>query len=420
MKRPVWTKPYGRNAKGSPVWADGKIYVAAVNSEFYILRPGEKRCETVYKQYFPNKGDADIEINGSPAIANGRIYFMTSQELYCVGKKNHQANHRAAPARQEEPSADASAKPAHLQVIPADVVVRPGEKVDFKARLFDEHGRFLKEVQADWKLAAMLPPTIPIGAPPAPKAPPGATPPLLQGQLTAGGEFTPARTPPSQFGAVIASAEGLTGRARVRVAPNLPYTPNFNNIPVGRTPGGWINCQGKFAIKEIDGVKVLAKLNTNANVLIARAHAFLDMPDRADYTIQADLLGTRKRADLPDMGIVANRYEFMLDGNKQQLRLLSWEAVPRVDKSMAFPWKEKTWYRMKFTVDVQGDKAMVRGKVWQRDQAEPEDWTITFEDPTPNKEGSPGIYGYAAGIGQDNPGTEIYYDKVSVTPNKKQ
>jgi outer membrane protein assembly factor BamB len=419
----IWTKLYGRNAKGSPVWADGKIYVAAVNSQFCIMKPSEKTCDIIYKQYFPNHGGPDIEINGSPAIANGRIYFMTSQELYCIGKNNQQANGAPALPPLAEPSADSSAKPAHLQVFPSDVVLHPGEKVDFKARLYDDHGRFLREVKAEWKLASMLPPTVPIGAPPAPKAAPtpaGATPPVLQGDLSAEGEFAPAKTPPSQFGGIIASAEGLTGRVRVRVAPNLPYTPNFNNIPVGRTPGGWINCQGKFLIKEKDGVKVLAKLNTNANVLIARANSFMDLPNMHDYTIQADVLGTRKGGDMPDMGIIANRYTLMLDGNKQQLRLLSWEAVPRVDKSIAFPWKDNAWYRMKFTVEVQGDKATARGKVWPRDQAEPEDWTVTFEDPTPNKEGSPGVYAYSAGIEANKPGTEIYFDKVSVTPNKKQ
>jgi outer membrane protein assembly factor BamB len=418
----LWTKTYGRNAKGSPVWADGKIYVAAVNSEFLILRPGDKTCDTLYKQYFPNRGGADVEINGSPAVANGRVYFMTSQALYCIGKKDAQASTSAAPRAGDDQPADPTAKPAHLQVFPADVAVHPGETVHFKARLFDEKGRFLREVKADWQRASMLPPTIPIGAPPPPKAASpaaGAKPPLLLGELNQDGEFTPAKTPPAQFGGVTASAEGLSGRARVRVAPSLPYAPNFQNIPVGRTPGGWINCQGKFAIKEVDGAHVLAKLNTNANVLIARANSFIALPTMTDYTIQADVQGTRKGGDMPDMGLAANRYHLILDGNKQQLRLLSWEAVPRVDKSIAFTWKEKTWYHMKFTVEVEGDKAIVRGKVWPRDQNEPADWTVTFEDSTPNKEGSPGIYAYSAGIEADSPGTEIYFDKVSITPNRK-
>src|SRR5207253_4977766 len=128
-------------------------------------------------------------------------------------------------------------------------------------------------------------------AKPAP-APAGATPPLLIGELTPDGESTQAKAPPAQFGGVVATADGHTGRARVRVAPNLPYAPNFNNIPVGRTPGGWVNCQGKFAIKEKDGVKVLAKLNTNPFVLISRAYAFMGMPALTNYTIQADLMGT--------------------------------------------------------------------------------------------------------------------------------
>ncbi|HEV3118745.1 MAG TPA: PQQ-binding-like beta-propeller repeat protein, partial [Gemmataceae bacterium] len=105
----IWRKNYGRNAKGSPVWADGKIYVAVVNSEFYILRPGDKKCDTVYKQYFPNRGGADVEINGGPAVANGRVYFMTSQALYCIGKKEATAS--ANPPRHDEAPADASAKP---------------------------------------------------------------------------------------------------------------------------------------------------------------------------------------------------------------------------------------------------------------------------------------------------------------------
>jgi outer membrane protein assembly factor BamB len=71
---------------------------------------------------------------------------------------------------------------------------------------------------------------------------------------------------------------------------------------------------------------------------------------------------------------------------------------------------------MKFTVDVQKDKGLVRGKVWPVDQKEPEAWTIEFEDPMPNREGAPALYGYAPGIVA---GTEAFYNNVSVTPNKK-
>jgi hypothetical protein len=69
-------------------------------------------------------------------------------------------------------------------------------------------------------------------------------------------------------------------------------------------------------------------------------------------------------------------------------------------------------------VDVQGDKANIRGKAWPRDAAEPNDWTLEFTDPNPNREGAPALYGYAAGILEGQPGTGIYYDNVRITPNK--
>jgi hypothetical protein len=108
----------------------------------------------------------------------------------------------------------------------------------------------------------------------------------------------------------------------------------------------------------------------------------------------------------------------MLDGNKQNLRIVSWEAIPRVDKTIHWDWKPDVWYRMKLTVEVQGDKALVRGKIWERDQQEPAAWTLEYEDATPNKEGSPALYAYSNDILADSRGAEVFFDNVSVTPNK--
>jgi hypothetical protein len=222
-----------------------------------------------------------------------------------------------------------------------------------------------------------------------------------------------------QQGAVLARAENLNGRARVRVVPRLPYMQNFEKIPVGRTPGGWINAQGKFVVVETKEGKALKKTAENPNPLLARANTFIGMPDLTDYTIQVDLMGGKAGNDMPDMGLVANRYHLILDGNKQRLRIQSWDTLPRVDKSLEYQWKPHTWYRMKLTVDVQGEKAQVRGKVWERDKEEPADWTIEFADPTPNKEGSPALYGYATGILGNPVGAEVFFDNVRLTPNKK-
>ncbi len=188
--------------------------------------------------------------------------------------------------------------------------------------------------------------------------------------------MTVGSTPPAQFGRVVAKANGLTAYARIRVAPLAPYSIDFAKVPLGRTPGGWVNCQGKFAVVKMkDGTIALKKRNDAPSPLVARAHAFIGMPSMTGYTIEADMQGSKLGSDMPDMGVDANRYSLVLIGNTQQLRLVSWDALPRIDNSIAFPWKPDVWYRMKLTVEVQGGKAIVRGKVWPRDQAEPKEWT---------------------------------------------
>ena len=82
----LWMHNIGKVGKGSPVWADGKIYVTEVNGVFAILQPGEDKCETLSSQEISRASDErHVEIYGSPAIANGRIYFTTEEHLYCIG-----------------------------------------------------------------------------------------------------------------------------------------------------------------------------------------------------------------------------------------------------------------------------------------------------------------------------------------------
>jgi hypothetical protein len=199
-------------------------------------------------------------------------------------------------------------------------------------------------------------------------------------------------------------------------------------VPEGAVPGGWINVAGKFVIAKLpDGTMALKKLADNPRPPLARANAYMNLPMLHDYTVQADLLGKEKRENLPDMGVVNCRYTQILDGKpdaadkKRRLRIISWESTPkpRVDQSIAFDWKPDVWYRVKLTVEAQKDKAIVRGKVWPAKDPEPKDWTIEYEDATPNREGAPALYGYATGILENDPGAEIYYNNVGVVPNGK-
>lgn len=419
----LWDYNYGKNTKGSPVLADGKIYIAEVDSKFHILEPGDTSCKELYSQFFrrPAGSAAPIELNGSPAVVNGRVYFMTTRDFFCLGKKG-------SPKSDPIPAAAEEAKPgeaAFLQVYPSDVAIHPGDKLDLAAYAYDKNGRLLGKTAVQWSLASMLPPVFPKGMAPAPApmgAPPPAAPPLLQATLgNAEGKETTVtinKVPANQFGRVLAKANGLTAECRVRVAARIPFPADFSKVPDGRTPGGWVNCQGKFAAVTVSGKKVLKKLAVNPSPLVARANAFITTPDASDYTIEADVMGTKVADQLPDIGIVNTRYTLQISGNKQELRILSWEAVPRVDKTLGFSWKPDTWYTMKLKVEVVADKANIQGKIWPRGQPEPKEWSIEFVDPTPNREGAAAIYGYVFGIQDGKPGTEIFYDNVKLTPNK--
>jgi outer membrane protein assembly factor BamB len=424
----LFKQGYGINAKGSPVWADGKIYATAVDGVFatIVLSADGAKVEKVNKVRLHSKDPGTaLAINGGPSVANGHAFFMTSEEIYCLGDPNVKAAASPIPPGPKEEPPAPGAKATQLQVVPADVELYPGQSATFKVRLFDDQGRFLRESKAEWATAPFLAP------PPVPGAKPqeGPPPPALQGDITADGKLTVSDKVPGQFGGVVAKAEGLTGRARVRVAPRLPYSQDFSKVPENRTPGGWVGAQGKFLVKELEGKKVLAKNNTVASTLVAKANTYITMPDagHGDYTIQADMRGSLKKNQyLPDMGLINCRYTLVLtgigqkDGVGQKLSLQSWDAMPRIDQTVDFAWKPNTWYTLKLSVEQSGGKAMLKGKVWERGKPEPEKWTVEFEDPTPNGPGSPGLHGFSTDVnGPTDPGSEIYYDNVKVTPNKK-
>ncbi len=404
----LWKKPfsYGRNSRGSPVLADGKIYVGDVSSKFVILEPGPKSCKKLDEVFFPSTGVEDIELNGTPAIADGKLFFATSDDIYCVAEKNGKS----------EPWTSVAALPpvagkkiAHLQVFPADVTLHPGESADFALKFFDENGEqvMVKPAKIDWSL-------------PAPPVPPGAKagPPPLKGEI-ADGKLTVDAKMPAQQGYVSVKVGDLVGRARVRVAPTLPYSQDFEKIPDGAVPAGWINAQGKFLVKTVNGVKLLAKVNDKASPLVAKGNGFITLPTATGYTIECDVQGSQVGGDLPDMGVVANRYTLVLSGNIQKLRIVSWDALPRVDKTVQFSWKPGVWYRLKLTVETKGDSAVVKGKAWPRDEAEPAAWTAETTDSRPNREGSAALYGYVTGIPDNGAGTDVFYDNLRVAPNKK-
>ncbi len=216
--------------------------------------------------------------------------------------------------------------------------------------------------------------------------------------------FTPDVNAGAHAGTVTAQSGEMKATARIRVLPPLPWTEDFESIALEKIPTHWIGATGKFFVREMNDKKVLVKTPVQRG--LNRSNVYIGPPTMKDYEIQIDLMGTKDKRRLPDMGLIANRYTLDMQGRHQRLQIRSWASDLRMAKTIDFPWETDIWYTMRMKVEVLDDKAIIYGKVWRTDDPEPENWTITAEDPLPNRQGSPGIYGYSA--------TVIYYDNLKV------
>ncbi len=380
-----WTHSLGTVGKGSPVVADGKIYVTEVNGHFHILQPGESECKTLSTIQIEREPGHYAEIFGSPAIANGRVYFTTEEGLYCLGSQESSASDSIQPRGGSVSSSVGMStdEPASIQIVPTEVLAEPGDSVQFSVRAFDDKGALIGEKAAEWSLDG------------------------LSGTIDEHGKLTLEQSQVGQAGMVSAKIGDLSNSARVRVIPPLPWQEDFESIAEGKSPPHWVRATNRFFVREMDGNKILVKPPARRG--LHRSNVYLGPPNMKNYIVQVDLLGTKPKRNMPDMGLIAHRYTLEMQGNHQRLQVLSWRSDLRMAQWIDFKWEPNVWYTMKMRVDIVDDTAHVKGKVWAKGEPEPEEWTIIVEDPLPNREGSPGIYGYSP--------AEIYYDNLKVWRN---
>jgi outer membrane protein assembly factor BamB len=375
----LWQLKLGTLQKATPVLADGKLYVGTENGKFFIVRVGHEKAEILDEDWLGSEQKPEI-IYASPAISNGRVFVVSADATYCFGSK--EPGPKFQPVKPQV--ARSTAEPAWVQVVPAEVALKPGDKVKFTARLFDPNGQFVREETAAWIAKD------------------------LRGNLANDGTFTAPSDAAGQAGTIQATAGKLNGAARVRIVVPLPWTQDFEALPAKSVPPHWINVQGKSEVRELDGGKVLAKLADNP--FTKRARAYMGPNDASNYTVEVDVRAIEKRRQLGDAGVVAQRYSLILFGNHQRIELQSWQPETARTVVKPFPWKGDVWYRLKLRVEPAANgKVKVMGKAWPKTEPEPSEWTIEREDPTPNLVGSPGLYADAA--------NEIYFDNLKVTPN---
>lgn len=380
----LWKENIGIAQRSSPVIGDGKLYVSDVDGKLHILRlAGRDAPEKTDVDEFTNSDGSLTQINGAPAIANGRVYFITNNMLYCIGNSQGKAG-APVPRVGSAAMAPAGSEPTHLQVVPGEINLVPGGKAAFRARLFDAKGRLIGDTEAEWSLEG-----------------------ALEGQLSASGELTTGAQFP-QGGLVVATARGFTGKARVAVRPSGGFLEDFERYAVDSVPDGWSAARGRFKIVDAEGGKMLQKLSGNPRSW--RTTVYVGTPSQRGYEIEAEMMSMEQRRRMADMGLVSHRYTLALMGNAQTLMIRTWlSELERFSKEIPFEWDPEVWYRVKLRVEPQDDgSTAIRGKVWPKGKDEPGDWSIEAVDAIGHAHGTPGIYGYSS--------ADIHYDNLKVTP----
>ena len=379
-------KKLGRIMFGSPIVSEGKLYIAENTGRIWCLEPTETEIKVVGQTRL-NDGS---EIFGSFAISNGRMYLPTNKALLCIGVPKPQV---AADLKLPEPPAEPAVTDtqiAHIQLCPVEMLVQPGSKAKLQVRGYNALGQYIRLVPEA---------TIAVDG----------TGSVAEDQVYLAGE-----TPTGSGVKLEASFGELKSTARARVIPPLPWVFDFEDKKV---PMHWIGMAYRHQPAELpDGAgNGLVKISTIPKG--TRSQGFLGLPKFHDYTVQGEFyaMDTKNKVPttkLPDMGVVAQRYTLALEGS-QRLQLRSWVSLleQRFAVTIPYEWQPKTWYVIKLRAETAEGKAILKGKVWKKGEAEPEAWTIQGEDLTPNLQGSPGLFG-------NSTDAEFYVDNVTVTANE--
>ena len=202
----------GTMGRGSPVYADGKIYVVDGNGRWFIFRPDDAKGLKKIHQLRLEDGD----VNASPIISHGRIYLACETMMYCIGLKDAKPAADPIPAPTAETAVDSDRQPATALIVPVESLLKPIQKQAFSVRLYNANGQFLKVAEAKdvtFSISGL-------------------------GTIDPSGKY--AGPGGNVHAAVLVNAEvgGLKSQARIRVIPEItsetPWSFDFNDglVPV--------------------------------------------------------------------------------------------------------------------------------------------------------------------------------------------
>jgi outer membrane protein assembly factor BamB len=399
----LWQHNLGTMGRGSPVWADGKLYVTEVDGNFFILKADRNGCKTLSHVKIPSaSGEGSDSIFSSPAIVGRRILLVTSEQTICLGDKKEHQEHEPSPNSQSPNSQSPNSKSpnskspnnsipnpsverlaestvARVHLVPAEAILKAGEETRFELHSFDKNGRLIGTSKPQLQYAD-----------------------ASRNSVVIESEVITSDSTAAWSGVIRAKLGEVTAAARVRYFPPLPWKWDFETEGRQNVPSTWISGY-KFAGTEIGaGHAILSRAGKGR----PSGYIWMGPAEMSGYTIQADVMTREQRRQMSNIGLTAQRYNLILKGNTGELEIQSWAPQLRMAQKRSFQWDPDVWYTLKLRVDIEDGVALVKGKAWPREASEPAEWTLEAEDPHPNIQGSPGLYLYRL--------SDIYFDNIHV------
>ena len=392
----------------SPTWADGKLYVPMFDGKVFVVTDEGESAK------IHSKIDLGSACLAAPAVAHGRVFVQSKKKLYCFGSDAPAPPFVVKPSEElKHINNESSDDEAYsLQVVPAEFALKAGNTLNFSVFSLDKTGKRTslldpensKNDNLSWE--KWIPPTAKV------KSKVDAD--IENGKLSADLNAS------LSAGALRVSNGDLFGVTRGRVLPSLPYKEDFeegfvfsntssDDISFSYPPLSWLGARMRWQVQEMEGNTVAG--NTLDRVLFQRAINFLGHMDMSDYTMEADVMTDGDRRIKSNIGLIHQRYIFVLVGNSQKLEVVS--NFDRFRHSVPFSIKTKSWYRLKTRVDVDDmGNGMIRAKAWPKDTEEPDDWTLEVEHANAHSHGAPGIYAMSPQSKK-----KVYIDNISVSQN---
>jgi outer membrane protein assembly factor BamB len=386
----------------SPTWADGKLYVPMFNGKVFVIEDKGSSAKVL----------TDLDLGSAclaaPAVAHGRVLIQSKKKLYCFGSPDPAPAFVAQPQESTKHfAASTDGDIVTLQVVPAEFILQAGEKIHLEVYGLDKFGKRIKKIDKGLTWRKWIPPTAKVKS-------------KVDADISAEGILSAEMNASLSAGALQVSSGGFTGIARGRVLPNLPYYEDFengfefdntssDNISFSYPPLSWLGARMRWQVQEKEENKVAG--NTLDRVLFQRAINFIGNKDMMSYTMSADVMTDGDRRTKSNIGLINQRYIFVLVGNSQKLEVVS--NFDRFRHSVPFSIKTNSWYTLKTRVDLNElGQGTIKAKAWPKDEQEPAEWTIVVEHENAHKNGAPGIYAMSPQSKR-----KVYIDNISVIQN---